>query len=446
MGHPAFMSQLTCRTRGDLKVAEHLDHGERPRKSRKFSKATIAPARVFHQTWPALSTFARAFVVAAVMSIVMGAEFAVAAVDAADLKRAQELLDGKKYLSAYKLVEEAGADDLEAALLRHRLLRDFYWSRIGGSMFALRDLEPHESIENERGKEGSAEMFQYEPENAIRELLEKHPDDPRLHRELGRLHFERAGQGDEEGAKLALRHLDKAAEGGAGDADTHFALGWLHLSAGRFDESIRHFKKCIELNPAFAPAHFNLASALLEKGLAKDALAHSVRAAELYNDPSLKSDAHSLAGDLRRKLGDLPGALREYETADEVSRDAYPNLKSLLLVRLELDVSAAGETASRLLALDPENPTVFNDLSEVYRTAGASEQLVEFYRKKLAGQNDEAPSIARGNLHFYLARELEELGSPEAKVHWQKAWESFKGALPEDHPVFEMLKKKRLEE
>jgi len=376
---------------------------------------------------------------------VLGTLPGLAEVDAASLEKARAFSEEKKYLSAYKLVQDAGADEVEAALLRQKLLREFYSTRIGGEMFALRDLEPDQTIEEVRGAAGTSEMFQLNVGNFLKEILKKHPDNPRVHRELGRHYFEMADDGDEMAAKLALRHLSRAVEGGAADSGTYFALGWVHLSAERIDESIVAFHQCIELLPSYAPGRYNLASALMQKGAFAEALPHALQAAELYEESGFKSDAHSLAGDCHFAMEDLPAALLEYEAADQLVPDTYPNIKSLLLVRLKTNSEGAGETASRLLALDPKSPRVLNDIGEVYQAAGATAKLVEFYQGKLEQADDGSDPIARGNLHFFLANLLVD-GDPEAAMHWKQAWAAFKGNYQEDHPVFEIIRGKLSED
>lgn len=69
------------------------------------------------------------------------------------LPQARELVAKKQYLAAYQLVKRADPThrDLEAVLFNFDLLTNYYASRIGADMFALRDLAEQERIEDVRG-------------------------------------------------------------------------------------------------------------------------------------------------------------------------------------------------------------------------------------------------------------------------------------------------------
>lgn len=367
---------------------------------------------------------------------------------AALLPKARELVTKKQYLAAYELVEKADPEHrhLEAVLFKFDLLWNYYASRIGADMFALRDLKDNEQIEDVRGEEGTFSMFLFETQKILQRLLEQHPDDPRLHRAIGHFHYKQAWadpdaktEDGKSSIEVACDHLAKAVKGGADDDSTRFALGHMEMSRGKISESIPHFEKCIEFNPDYAAAHFNLASARFEVGPMKDALKPAKRAIELYSDPALKCDAASLTGDILAALGEKKESLRHYEMADEIQPDAYPNIKSLLLSRLQQDSPESEATALRLMNIDPENPKVFGDLEKVYMSVEKADKLIGIYKLQLESKAKDRSPVVTGNLHFYTARLYLESEPNLARQHFEDAKLMFEKEFPKDHQVFEAI-------
>jgi tetratricopeptide (TPR) repeat protein len=364
------------------------------------------------------------------------------------LPKARKLVEKKHYQSAYEIVQKADPEhrDLEAVLFKCDLLWSYYASRIGADLFALRDLANHERIEDVRGAEGTFEMFQFETEKTLARMLEQHPEDARIYRALGHfqykqlcMHPDAATEDAKSYADTAAEHLNKAVKAGLEDDSTHFALGHMALSRGDFPASIAHFNKCIELNPDYAAAHFNLASARFEVGLTRDALESAKSSLKLYTEPHLKSDAASLAGDILAELGEDKESLRHYELADEIQPDAYPNIKSLLMMRLRQKATYADATALRLMALDPDNPTVFGDLEEVHMTENQTGRLIQLYNSQLELRDIDRSPVATGNIHFYLARLYLESEPQLAQQHFKAAKICFEKQFQPGHPVFKVI-------
>lgn len=364
------------------------------------------------------------------------------------LHQARELVAKKQYLAAYRLVEKADPKhrDLEAVLFKFDLLTNYYACRIGVDLFALRDLAAKERIEDIRGEAGTFDTFLFETEKTLKRMLEEHPEEARIHRALGLFYYKELGMHPDaktaDGksyADNAFEHLDKTLKEGLEDDSTRFALGHLELSRANYAKSIPHFEKCIELNPGYAAAHFNLASARFELGSNRDALGSAKNAFELYAEPELKSDAASLAGDILAELGEDKDALRYYELADQIRPNAYPNIKSLLRMRLRQNAVESDATAQRLMALDPENPTVYGDLEQVYMATRQTDRLIRFYTTQLQSPQDTRPPVATGNMHFYLARLYLESKPQLARQHFNSAKSYFEKKFQADHPVFKII-------
>src|SRR5204862_7515155 len=61
----------------------------------------------------------------------------------------------------------------------------------------------------------------------------------------------------------------------------HSNLGVFYLEMGRFNDSLVHLEKAIEIEPKFADAHYNLGNTYLEMGRGNDAVTQYRKALDL---------------------------------------------------------------------------------------------------------------------------------------------------------------------
>ena len=100
-------------------------------------------------------------------------------------------------------------------------------------------------------------------------------------------------------------------------SDFHNQRGIELADRGWLDESIREFKKAIELDAQSAHAHDNLATVYAEKGLLREALHEYLRAIDL--EPQSPTAHYNLACFLATHGHDL--AVREYKETIELEWD-----------------------------------------------------------------------------------------------------------------------------
>ena len=91
------------------------------------------------------------------------------------------------------------------------------------------------------------------------------PNEPHAHKDLG-LAYHRAGRDEEARLELIATHLL-----GHEDAETHSALGQLHLEAGRLELAQARLARAVELDPRLASARYALARTLQRLGRADEA-------------------------------------------------------------------------------------------------------------------------------------------------------------------------------
>ena len=135
---------------------------------------------------------------------------------------------------------------------------------------------------------------------------------------------------DQKRYDASIAHLRRAIELKPDYAPAHNNLGAALRAAGRLDEAIAQYREALELKADFAGASYNLANALLEQGKTADSV-ESFRRAIAANPKSV--EAHNNLGIALANKGDLNGAIAEFRAAlaiDERSVKAHRNLGSML--------------------------------------------------------------------------------------------------------------------
>ena len=178
--------------------------------------------------------------------------------------------------------------------------------------------------------------------------------------------------------------------------------------------SIRHFKRAIELDPAYAPAWAGIADAhatRASRGMAPPAQAseESRVAAEkaLALDPTL-AEAHAMLANARMRIGDMAGAIPMLQRAIEMN----PGLADVhvLLGRAYYCLERHAEAQQAMLtavSIDPLSMIIHTSVGDAYYYAREYEKSVEYYRKAVA------LDARFDGAHTDLARSLEALGQFE---------------------------------
>jgi len=186
----------------------------------------------------------------------------------------------------------------------------------------------------------------------------------------------------------------------------HNNLGGFLVEQGQSYEALAHFRRAVELQPAYAKAQYNLGAALREKGQVGEAIVHLQRAVDI--DPHYVEAHNSLARALGQK-GEWDGAMECLERSLEIDPDqaeAHNNLANVLWQKGRLrDAVAEYEKA---LALHPDYAAAHFNLGDVLREAGETRKAIAHYRMALDIRPDFAPAL--DSLAWVLAT------SPDASV------------------------------
>jgi tetratricopeptide (TPR) repeat protein len=157
------------------------------------------------------------------------------------------------------------------------------------------------------------------------DTVEKCPDNPRAHNNLGKALFQ-AGQVPE-----AIGHYEQALRIQPDNAEPQNNLGAALMKQGRLPEAIGHYEQALRIRANYAEAHNNLGVALMRQGRLPEAIGHYEEALRLRPD---YPEAYNNLGIASVQLGQVPEAIGHYEEALRLKPDyaeAHYNLGVALL-------------------------------------------------------------------------------------------------------------------
>ena len=362
------------------------------------------------------------------------------------IKKANDLIIEKKYETAFNVLDKFDPtnDTPYIVLLKEEILLNYFVSSIMHQMFALTDIKKDEDILDYRGKEGSFSMQMFPVDSILNRLINIYPTNCKLNKGLAdyyyEVHLKYGGnwlRNDNELFPLIQANFQKAIDGDCADYLSYYVLGYLNISQEKYKESIPDFLKSIELNEKYASSHYNLAYAYLFTNDRENALKYAKSLLGLYNDREYKSDAARMVGQIYTELKDDKNALAYYEKADKIDPENYYNIKPILNLYLKTNNKNANETTKAFFNLEPTNPTIYNDLDEIYFSNKKEKELIKFYQSQFSVFNDD--KRVKGNLNFYLARIHIETDKKVAKDYFINAKQAFEDVFDKDHVVFNAI-------
>lgn len=362
------------------------------------------------------------------------------------IKKANDFIEDKKYETAFNLLDKFDPtnDKPDIVLLKEEILLNYFVTSIMHQMFALTDIKKNEDILDYRGKEGSFSMQMFQVDSILTRLIKIYPNNCKLYKGLGDYYYDahlRYGdnwlKNNEEQIELMQTNFQKAVDGNCADYLSNYVLGYTNLSQEKNKESIPYFLKSIEMNKNYASSHYNLAYAYLFTDDRENALKYAKNSLDLYNDKEYKSDAARMVGQIYTELKDDKNALTYYEMADKIDPENYYNIKPILNLYIKTNNKKANETTKAFFSLAPANPTIYNDLEEIYLSNKKDKDLIAFYKSQFSVFKDNEK--VQGSLNFYLARIYLDIDKKVAKDYFIKAKETFEKVFDKDHAVFNAI-------
>ena len=143
-------------------------------------------------------------------------------------------------------------------------------------------------------------------------------------------------------------------------AEPHFYLAAAYRELGRSEGAMDHYRKAIEIDPAYAEAHYNLGLVHLENGRFASAL-------ELFEDAirfqPARADNYVGAGVALASLGRLADAKQSYERALELDPLNTVALNNLGVQELQVgNPEGADSYFTQVLRIDPNDRAARNML------------------------------------------------------------------------------------
>lgn len=364
-------------------------------------------------------------------------------IEAPTIEAANELIENKKYESAYTLLEKLDPENKkpEVAILKTEILMDYFVTSMMHQMFALKDLEEHEDIEDYRGQNGSFSMHMFAVDSILGGLIKQHPNNCNLHKTLGYFYYNaylKYGKNwiipEQEIVSKIKSNYTKLTSLSCDDYMSNYALGYIYLLEEKNKKSIPYFLKSIDLKDDYASCHYNLAYAYLFMDKREKALIYAKNALERYEDRQYKSDAARMVGQIYTELENEKEAITYYEKANQIDPNNYYNLKALLKVYVSNDHEFTNTITLKLYNLAPENPSIYDALDECYSLSSKEKELISFLQSQLLNAGNS--KTVEGNLNFYLARMHVTSDKMTAKKYFLESKKAFEEVFKKDHSVF----------
>jgi len=363
------------------------------------------------------------------------------------ISKANDLVADKKYASAFKVLSDFDSESKkpDIVLLKEDIALNYFVTSIMHQMFAFKDLEKNEEVQNYRGKQGKFDMFKFPINEILDRLIKENPSNYKLYKGLGDYYNDvllryQGGwlKKDKELSDLLLKNYQVVIDNKQADFSVFFKVGMEILTQKRYKESIPYFVESIKLKSDNADVHYNMAYAYMYTNDLENALKYAKISYDLYVDKTYKGDAARMIGELYSELKDSKNAIIYYEIANEIEAGNYYNLKPLLSLYVKTGDAKEKVTMNTFFLLEPENPTIYNDLGNIYFENSKSGKLSDFYVSKLS-EYEKEPKIL-GNLHFYLGQTYLSSNKKLAKEHFLKANDIFTTIKEKDNGVFNAIK------
>lgn len=387
-------------------------------------------------------------VLAAFMLLLLMGTASVAAQSERDLlAEADSLVAARQYASAFELL--SGADNASPRTLARQIdiAVDYFAQSIMHQMFAFKDLEPGESLMNVRRGSGDFTMHLFDPASIAEPVLEKNPD-PVLAAALARFYIDALSRYGDGWTKpvgqvqsRVIELVEIAQREDAADYETLSVAGEYLLRQNRSAQAAALLSQSVRKNPNHGPAQYNYAIALAQSGRAGEGIPHAQRAAELYESKQLRSDAMILAGQLYSAIGNPEEALTAFENARQIAPEYHYPYQFLIAAYLTANrTDDAAASASKLVALDPTNPSILQIVLNTYYQQGALEGFLRVTETLFENYDDTTESEIRGNILFHQAVGQLQLGlTDQGAASLREAQIEFEESLPPDHQVFDEI-------
>ena len=164
---------------------------------------------------------------------------------------------------------------------------------------------------------------------------------------------------------------------------------------GKIDQSIRHYRKALSINPYSLEAHLNLGVALAKEGRLNKAVRQYEKALDI--DPDC-AEAHNDIGVVLVHKGKIDDAIDHFRKALKIKPDYVDAEKNLnIALKAKDKIERINLSISRIkdrLKAEPGNPELYNKLGDLYRARGDLGEALEQYQKALRIRPDSIQALS----------------------------------------------------
>ena len=362
------------------------------------------------------------------------------------IKKANDFIANKKYESAYNILDNFDPNNgsPNIVLLKEDIALNYFVSSIMHQSFGFVDLEKGQNISDFRGKEGSFGMKMFVINKVLDSLITIYPNNCKLYKGLGDYYYQvqikYSGRWLKEDSvlfELMDKNFSKAIEGNCGDYMSYFVKGYISVVKEKYKDCIPYFMKSLTLNKDFSSSYYNIAYSYLNLENRDSVLKYAKNSFDIDSVAVFKSDAARMMGQVYSDMLNGEKAIFYYELADKIDSGNYYNIKPLLNLYMRTGSAKVKETTMKFFNLEPTNPTIFNDLEEIYYNNKKEKDLIAFYKEQLPAFKDNLN--VTGNLYFFLGKIYIATDKKLAKEYLINAKTIFKDVYDKDHPVFKAI-------
>jgi len=326
------------------------------------------------------------------------------------INKADKLVEEKKYETAFHYLSEKNSNEYIIAKKTDICLNYFVQSMMH-QMFALKDLNRNEEIDQLRGSKGTYTLIKYDPVSIIQEYEARTKKSyPILNKALGDYYYEvnlryngRWIVSDSEIKELAVKNYDLAYTNNCFTSISLANYAELLLYQGNYQKSIELYEQALKQNNELINAHYNLAIAYLNTKNYKLAIEEAEIANRIYDkNIQYKMDALLLCSDISFLDNQPLKAIGYLEQGLKYTEQDYRFFKKLNKICLSIgDTQKANINADKLFALFPTNPAATQIVMDNYLSTDKSDELILFFNRNIEKFSNKNEIL--GNLYFHFA-------------------------------------------
>lgn len=364
------------------------------------------------------------------------------------IDQVNKLVNDKKFETAFKKLDQYDPQNknIDIFLKKYEIVSKYALSSKQHRAYVLKDLKKKENLTSIVFDINQANFLVLNVDLIFDSLLKIQPDNCELNKQASENLFDihlKFGKNwikpETEYLRQMAIYSEKTIKGNCADEKSYYKIGYYLINVGKYQESIYFLNQCVLKNDKNATYHYNLSLAYLMTKSPATALKHAKKAYDLYSDSLYKSDASRMLGEAYFQNKFVDSAIMFYEKAEELDSTTINNIASLLNIYLKTSNSKADEFFNKFYKLDPKNPTIYNQLEQIYSNNAMENELIKKYEALLPIYTDSVEILA--NLKYYLARlysieniELATKTYLESKSYFEKIYKN-------DHPVFSSIDK-----